>query len=297
MAAGRRQFIAGLGAAAAGAGTRDARARRSGAERAMAPDVELPAFARSDLWRRRDARFGAVRHDRRALHAQALGGRRDRAGARSARRGGGRARRMRSHRALLLLEQGPELRLWRRDAVWHEHAPARRLAAGGRRGRADRRTARRAQGFRAAGRQHRRADGGLVSQGDSHARRFRRPQAAHRRLCRQSVPDARRRAGGDGQGRYLFGARIGRARRVRMGRPLRRRSFGNRADGTQQPISKVAPNYYYPGWWKGGMQLHLVVSKDKFDALPKSYQAALRAAAARPTLRCWRNTTPPIPAR
>jgi TRAP-type mannitol/chloroaromatic compound transport system substrate-binding protein len=56
--------------------------------------------------------------------------------------------------------------------------------------------------------------------------------------------------------------------------------FGNRADGTQQPISKVAPNYYYPGWWKGGVQMHLVVAKDKFDALPKAYQAALRAAAA-----------------
>ena len=28
------------------------------------------------------------------------------------------------------------------------------------------------------------------------------------------------------------------------------------------------------------MQLHLVVAKDKFDALPKPYQAALRAAAA-----------------
>ena len=55
--------------------------------------------------------------------------------------------------------------------------------------------------------------------------------------------------------------------------------FGNRPDGTQQPISKVAPNYYYPGWWKGGMQMHLVVAKDKFDALPKPYQAALRAAA------------------
>ena len=28
------------------------------------------------------------------------------------------------------------------------------------------------------------------------------------------------------------------------------------------------------------MQLHLVVAKDKFEALPKAYQAALRAAAA-----------------
>ncbi len=45
-------------------------------------------------------------------------------------------------------------------------------------------------------------------------------------------------------------------------------------------ISKVAPYYYYPGWWKGDMQLHLVVSKEKLSALPKPYQAALRAAAA-----------------
>jgi TRAP-type mannitol/chloroaromatic compound transport system substrate-binding protein len=55
--------------------------------------------------------------------------------------------------------------------------------------------------------------------------------------------------------------------------------FGDRKEGPKQVISKVASNYYYPGWWKGGMQLHLVVSKEKFDALPKSYQAALRAAA------------------
>ena len=56
--------------------------------------------------------------------------------------------------------------------------------------------------------------------------------------------------------------------------------FGDRKDGPRLAISKVAPNYYYPGWWKGGMQLHLAVSKDRFDLLPKSYQAALRAAAA-----------------
>ena len=56
--------------------------------------------------------------------------------------------------------------------------------------------------------------------------------------------------------------------------------FGDRKDGPKQVISKVAPNYYYPGWWKGGMQFHLVINKEKFDGLPKSYQAALRAAAA-----------------
>jgi TRAP-type mannitol/chloroaromatic compound transport system substrate-binding protein len=55
-------------------------------------------------------------------------------------------------------------------------------------------------------------------------------------------------------------------------------NFGAK-DGDKPKLSKVAPYYYYPGWWKGGMQLHLIVSREKFDALPKAYQAALRAAA------------------
>ena len=56
--------------------------------------------------------------------------------------------------------------------------------------------------------------------------------------------------------------------------------FGDLKDGVREPISKVAPYYYYPGWWKGDMQLHLVVARDKFAGLPKSFQASLRAAAA-----------------
>jgi TRAP-type mannitol/chloroaromatic compound transport system substrate-binding protein len=55
--------------------------------------------------------------------------------------------------------------------------------------------------------------------------------------------------------------------------------FGERKEGDKQILAKVAPYYYYPGWWRGGMQLHLIVNKEKFDGLPKSYQAALRAAA------------------
>ena len=56
--------------------------------------------------------------------------------------------------------------------------------------------------------------------------------------------------------------------------------FSPLKDGARQAISTVAPYYYYPGWWRGDMQLHLVVAKDKFAALPKSYQASFRAAAA-----------------
>jgi len=54
--------------------------------------------------------------------------------------------------------------------------------------------------------------------------------------------------------------------------------FGTAKDGQPLVLSKVASNYYYPAWWKGDMQLHLVVAKEKLDALPASYQAALRAA-------------------
>ncbi len=55
--------------------------------------------------------------------------------------------------------------------------------------------------------------------------------------------------------------------------------FGDKKDAPKTPISKLAPYYYYPGWWKGGMQMHFVLSKSKFDALPKPYQAVVRAAA------------------
>ncbi len=43
---------------------------------------------------------------------------------------------------------------------------------------------------------------------------------------------------------------------------------------------KVAPNYYYPGWWEGGAQLTLYINKGLFDKLPKSYQQMVRAAAS-----------------
>ena len=110
---------------------------------------------------------GACRSHRRPFHDEDLARGRNRAGARRARRRGGRARRVRAYRALLLLEQGPELHLRLLDAVRHERAPACGLAHGRRRRRPDRRIPRRPQDFRAARRQHRRPDGGLVPQGSS----------------------------------------------------------------------------------------------------------------------------------
>ncbi len=42
---------------------------------------------------------------------------------------------------------------------------------------------------------------------------------------------------------------------------------------------KVAKFYYYPGWWEGGAMLHNFVNLDKWNALPKSYQAIVKSAS------------------
>ena len=45
-------------------------------------------------------------------------------------------------------------------------------------------------------------------------------------------------------------------------------------------LQKVAPNYYYPGWWRGASVIHVVFNKTKYEALPPPFRAVLRAAAA-----------------
>ena len=42
---------------------------------------------------------------------------------------------------------------------------------------------------------------------------------------------------------------------------------------------KVAPYYYYPGWWEGGTAQHFLINLEKWNGLPKNYQAILAAAA------------------
>ena len=51
-------------------------------------------------------------------------------------------------------------------------------------------------------------------------------------------------------------------------------------DDEKLGLHKVAKFYYYPGWWEGGAMIHVQVNKAKWEALPKSYQAILKAAAA-----------------
>src|SRR3954453_9859224 len=41
---------------------------------------------------------------------------------------------------------------------------------------------------------------------------------------------------------------------------------------------KVAPHYYFPGWWEAGPQLSFYVGIKEWEKLPKDYQAALEVA-------------------
>jgi TRAP-type mannitol/chloroaromatic compound transport system substrate-binding protein len=50
-------------------------------------------------------------------------------------------------------------------------------------------------------------------------------------------------------------------------------------DDEKLGFNKVAPYYYYPGWWEGGTAQHFLINLAKWNELPKNYQAILTAAA------------------
>jgi TRAP-type mannitol/chloroaromatic compound transport system substrate-binding protein len=51
-------------------------------------------------------------------------------------------------------------------------------------------------------------------------------------------------------------------------------------DDQKLGFNKVAPFYYYPGWWEGGPQLDLYVNQKAFDALSAENKAIVEAASA-----------------
>src|SRR5262249_606352 len=51
-------------------------------------------------------------------------------------------------------------------------------------------------------------------------------------------------------------------------------------DDGELGFNKVAPYYYYPGWWEGGPLLSLYTNLDAWNKLPKTYQSLLEAACA-----------------
>ncbi|WP_423066562.1 TRAP transporter substrate-binding protein [Devosia sp. CN2-171] len=49
-------------------------------------------------------------------------------------------------------------------------------------------------------------------------------------------------------------------------------------DDEKLGFQKVAPYYYYPGWWEGGPTVHALFNQAKFNELPASYQSLLKTA-------------------
>jgi len=52
-------------------------------------------------------------------------------------------------------------------------------------------------------------------------------------------------------------------------------------DDEKLGFQKIAPYYYYPGWWEGQGTIHFFFNLDKWNALTPSYQSILRSAASR----------------
>ena len=51
-------------------------------------------------------------------------------------------------------------------------------------------------------------------------------------------------------------------------------------DDKKLGFNKVAPYYYYPGWWEGGPQLDIMINTKAFEALSPEYKAIIEAAAS-----------------
>ena len=66
---------------------------------------------------------------------------------------------------------------------------------------------------------------------------------------------------------------------ARKGHHRRRRRVGP-YDDEKLGFEKIAPYYYYPGWWEGGAMLHHFINLDKWNALPANYKAIVTTASA-----------------
>ena len=51
-------------------------------------------------------------------------------------------------------------------------------------------------------------------------------------------------------------------------------------DDQKLGFNKVAPFYYYPGWWEGGPQIDVFINQKAYDALSAEYKAIVESAAA-----------------
>jgi TRAP-type mannitol/chloroaromatic compound transport system substrate-binding protein len=51
-------------------------------------------------------------------------------------------------------------------------------------------------------------------------------------------------------------------------------------DDAKLGFQKVAPYYYYPGWWEGGPMIHNFVNLEKWNALTPAYRSLVRTASS-----------------
>lgn len=51
-------------------------------------------------------------------------------------------------------------------------------------------------------------------------------------------------------------------------------------DDEKLGFHQIVKNYYYPGWWEAGPTIHMMINREKFNALPKPYQTMLKTACA-----------------
>ena len=56
--------------------------------------------------------------------------------------------------------------------------------------------------------------------------------------------------------------------------------FVGPVDDEKLGFNRVAPFYYYPGWWEGGPTIHFIANLPAWNELPRAYQAAFEAASA-----------------
>ena len=178
---------------------------------------------------------------------------------------------MRPHRLVLLLRQGPDVCASAPRCAFGPNARAEPgLVHGRRRQGSAQRVLQEIQLHRLARRQHRLPDGRLVPQGDQHHRRPQGPEDADRRLCRQaccrSSASCRSRSPAGDIYPALEKGTIDAAEWV------------GPYDDEKLGFYKVAPHYYYPGWWEGGSMLFAFVNLDKWNELPKHYQSILEQA-------------------
>jgi TRAP-type mannitol/chloroaromatic compound transport system substrate-binding protein len=52
-------------------------------------------------------------------------------------------------------------------------------------------------------------------------------------------------------------------------------------DDQKLGFNKVAPHYYYPGWWEGSAQISNYINLAKWNELPKVYQTVMELASAK----------------